>query len=37
VVSIPPVFVDEQGIKAGDVIKFYVEGEKLILIPEKKR
>jgi len=37
VVSIPPVFIDEQGIKVGDVIRFYAEGDKLILIPEKAK
>lgn len=36
VVSIPPTFVEEQKIKVGDVIRFYVEDGKLILVPEKE-
>jgi len=35
VVSIPLVFIEEQKIKAGDVIRFYADDGKLILVPEK--
>lgn len=34
-VTIPPIYIEEMGLKTGDIIKAYREGEKLILIPEK--
>lgn len=34
-VTIPPVYLDDLNLKAGDVIKAYRDGDKLILIPEK--
>lgn len=35
-ISIPPVYMEELGLKPGDLLRAYREDEKLIFVPERR-